>query len=410
LKTMNFNLKEMFKFSLMLSLCVFVVGFLMSCSKKGEREIIIGAHLPLSGVGSLSGSEHKWSYDQAVEDINDAGGIYVKEFDRKLKVRLIILDDESDSGKAAAAVERLIKQKGVDLILSGQNGAMGVLPGMVTAEKYKKYYHGTLLWLETFLEHNFKWCTYYNFDMRQVGSMPFEVWNSLPEKDKPKRPALFLEDSFDGKMMGDAWIGIASKYGYKIALRQSMGLGAKDFTTQVLKAKQANIDAILCLANMPETVTLLRQLKENNVSFKTFQGFKGTWPNTFYEALGEDSDYVLCDGFWSEDYPYEGAKELGERFYDEFDKHSISVGSTYALCQILFQAIEKAGTLDSAKVRQAVIDNKFETVNGPADYDERGVAMYPSGDFQWIDGKQLSIYPFNLAKYKIKPAPPWDKR
>ncbi len=403
-------LKRTCRLSLMLFLSVMVFFVFMSCGKKTEKEILIGAHLPLTGVGSLTGSEQKWSYDQAVKDINDNGGIYVKDLDKKLKVRLIVLDDESDSGKAAAAVERLIKQDKVDMILSGQNGAMGVLPGMITAEKYKKYYHGTLIWLENFLEHHFKWCTLYNFDMGQAGSMPFEVWNSLPEKDRPKRPALFLEDTFDGKMMGDAWTQIAQKYGYKIVLRQSMGLGAKDFITQVLKAREAKIDAVLLLANMPETVTLIRQMKENNVSFKAFQGFKGTWPTAFYKALGKDSDYVLCDGFWSEDYPYKGAKELGERFSKEFDKQSISIGSTYALCQILFQAIEKAGSLDSAKVRQAVIDNKFETMNGSVDYDERGVALYPTGNFQWINGKQLNIYPFNLAKYKIKPAPPWNER
>ena len=38
-------------------------------------------------------------------------GIFVKEYGKKLPVRLIVADDASDPGKAAAAVERLIKQK-----------------------------------------------------------------------------------------------------------------------------------------------------------------------------------------------------------------------------------------------------------------------------------------------------------
>ena len=60
------------------------------------------------------------------------------------------------------------------------------------------------------------------------------------------------------------------------------------------------------------------------------------------------------DGFWSEDFPYPKAKELGERYYKKYDKHSVSIGTYYALCQTLWKAIEVAGTLDSAKVRQAV--------------------------------------------------------
>ncbi|MBN2040718.1 MAG: amino acid ABC transporter substrate-binding protein [Spirochaetes bacterium] len=393
--------------------CLFIlfIGFLITgCSKGRGKEIIIGSHLPLSGPGGLVGLEQKWAYDQAVKDINDAGGIYVKEYDAKVPVRLIAIDDESDSGKAAAAVERLIKKDGVELILSGSNGAMGVLPGMITAEKYKVYYHGTLIWLETFLEHKFKNCSLYNFDMGQVIPMCFEVWNSLPKDQRPKRPAIFVEDSFDGKMMGDALTMFAKKFKYNVVLHQSMGLGAKDFTTQVIKAKSANADGIICLANTPETVTLVRQLKENDVSFKVFQGFKGTWPTEFYKSLGKDADYILCDGFWSEDYPFKGAKEIGQRFFDKYEKHSTSVGLYYALCQILFQAIEKAGSTDPVKVRQAITDNEFNTVNGKVKYDGRGVALYTSGNFQWMNGKQQNIYPFNLAKYKIKAAPPWKKR
>ena len=65
--------------------------------------------------------------------------------------------------------------------------------------------------------------------MGQASAMSFEMWNPLPEKDRPKRPALFVEDTFDGKMMGDAWTMIAEKFGYEIALRVSIGLEGQGF-------------------------------------------------------------------------------------------------------------------------------------------------------------------------------------
>jgi branched-chain amino acid transport system substrate-binding protein len=79
------------------------------------------------------------------------------------------------------------------------------------------------------------------------------------------------------------------------------------------------------------------------------------------------------------------------------------------VCQILWQAIEKAGTLDGVKVRQAVLDNKFETVNGTAKYDKDGVAIFPAADCQWRDGKQTVVYPFNLTKNKVVSIKPWDQ-
>jgi branched-chain amino acid transport system substrate-binding protein len=375
-----------------------------------KKEILLGAHGPLSGLGSLVGKVQKWAYDQAINDVNKQGGIYVKEYGKKLPVRVIFVDDESDPGKAAAAVERLIKRNKVDMMLSGQVGAMGTLSGMITAEKYKTYYHGAVIWAHEFLPQNFKWCTMYFFDPGQGATMTFEVWNTLPEDQRPKKLAVISEDSVDGKTIGDAWTAIGEKFGYKFAERQSMGMGAKDFTSQVLKAKEAGVDAIFCLSNLPETVTLVRQMKQNKFSVKYFQGLKGTWPNEFYDSLGKDADYILFDGFWSEDYPFKGAKELGERYFKDHGKHSAHAGMYYAVPQVLCQAIEKAGTLDGAKVRQAVLANEFETVNGKVKYDDKGVAFFPAPDFQWWKGKGQIIYPLDLAKYKIMPAPPWDER
>ena len=110
------------------------------------------------------------------------------------------------------------------------------------------------------------------------------------------------------------------------------------------------------------------------------------------------------------EFPFQGAKELGERYYKDFGKYSVFAGATDALCRILFQAIEHAGTLDGAKVRQSVLSNKFDTVMGSVKYDAKGVAIFTSTAHQWWNGRQMTVYPFELAKWKTKLAPPWNER
>ncbi len=381
-----------------------------AAAEKEKTEILIGAHLPLSGSLAMIAVEQKWAYEKAVQDVNKAGGIYVKEYGRKLPVRLVIMDDETNPKKADEVVKQLITQTKVDVLLSGHSGAYGVIPGLIAAEKYHKYYHGTVIWVPDFLEHNFQWGTMYFFDMAQGGAMAFEIWNSLPEDQRPKKPAIFVEDTFDGRQIGGLWVELAEKYGYKIVLWESMSIGARDFKPQIAEAKSNGVDAIILLANTEETITLVRQMKEMNFSVKFFSGLKGTWATEFYKALGKDADYILCDGFWSMDYPFAGAKELGEQFHEEFGKYSVSVGMYYALCQILWQAIERAGTLDSAKIRQAVLNNEFDTVMGKVDYDDRGVALFRLAEFQWWNGKQELVYPLERSKFEVMIAPPWDSR
>ena len=110
----KFNTKGNTTFYCFALLC-FLLAFLWTIqpveAKKEKTEILIGTNLPLTGILAGAGIEQRWAYQTAVDDINKAGGIFVKEYGKKLPVRLIVADDASDPGKAAAAVERLIKQK-----------------------------------------------------------------------------------------------------------------------------------------------------------------------------------------------------------------------------------------------------------------------------------------------------------
>jgi|GEM_PF-3583512 len=54
--------------------------------------------------------------------------------------------------------------------------------------------------------------------------------------------------------------------------------------------------------------------------------WKGTWPVEFWKALGPDSENIMCDGFWSMDYPFAGAKALGEKYFQEHGKYSVGIG------------------------------------------------------------------------------------
>jgi len=379
-------------------------------AKKEKKEILIGSNLPLTGILAGAGIEQRWAYQTAVDDINKAGGIYIKEYGKKLPVRLIVADDASDPGKAASAVERLIKQKKVDLLLGGFAAPFGVIPGCITAEKYRRYYHTSICLIPPWLEHNFKWSTLFFFKLDQACSVPYQIWDSLPENERPKKPALIMEDTFDGRAFAGLFRSLGKKFGYTFAMDEPWAVGAKDYSAQIIKAKTQGVDAILIFGADTDVITFVRQMKENNLSVKYFHGWKGAWAGEFWKALGKDAQYILCDGFWSMDFPFPGAKELGERYYNQFKKHSVSVGALYGLCQILWQAIEKAGTLDSAKVRQAVLDNEFETVMGKVNYGKNGVAVFESTASQWWNGKQMTVYPFKWTDYKIKLAPPWDKR
>lgn len=374
------------------------------------KEIVIGATLPLTGMLSMMGSEQKWAYEQAVADVNAAGGIFVKEYNKKLPVKLIVADNETDASKAIAAFERLVKVDKINFVLSDSTLPL-VMPTAVAAEKWKVYYHATICLLPPWREQKFKWSTDYFFEGAQATAVPFQVLDTIPQAERPKKLALLAEDSTDGRILGPIFKEVGKQHGYEFVYDEPVAVGAKDYSSQILKLKSKGIDGAILFAGSGDCVTFVRQMKEAGLNLKYLHGYKGTWGTEFWNALGETAQYILADGFWSETYPYPMAKELGERYYQNFNKRSVSIGLFYAICQTMFKAIEEAGTLDGAKVREAVLSTEFKgTVMGDIKYNPDGTAVFPLAAFQWQDGVLKRVYPFVEGATKVLVAPPWDER
>ena len=275
-----------------------------------DGEIVVGAPISLTGPFAGDGKEQEWAYQQAVADINKDGGIDVNG--KKVPVRLVVADDESTEAKVAAALENLIKVQKVDILLSTHSGPLNVA-GAIVAEKYKKFYMITTAFPFEWQPLKLKYSALFFFHPGPGAEVPFEIWQKLPPEERPKHPALVTEDSPDGKGFGAGFLAAAEKYGYKFAVSDPWAPGATDDSALITKLQAANVDAMLVFGSPADTITLIRQMKELGFSVPYFHGWKGTWTGEFHDALGPDSDYVLTDGFWSESFPYKGAKELGER-------------------------------------------------------------------------------------------------
>jgi branched-chain amino acid transport system substrate-binding protein len=69
------------------------------------EKIKIGAALPLSGWGAASAeTPQTFSYKMWAEELNAQGGIYVKDYDRRIPVELILYDDKTDPGTTVKMV------------------------------------------------------------------------------------------------------------------------------------------------------------------------------------------------------------------------------------------------------------------------------------------------------------------
>tara|TARA_R110000751_G_scaffold234229_6_gene335633 strand:+ start:5875 stop:7110 length:1236 start_codon:yes stop_codon:yes gene_type:complete len=392
--------------SMALAAITLVAPMSINQAMAADGEIVIGAPISVTGPMAGDGAEQVWAYEQAIADVNAAGGLMLDG--KRVPVRLIIADDESAEGKVTSAMENLIKAQDVDVLLSTHSGPMN-LAGAIVAEKYKKFYMITTAFPFEWQPYGFKHSALFFFHPGPGSEVPFEIWAGLPEDQRPKRPALVVEDTPDGAGFGAGFVAAAAKYGYEYSVNDPWAVGATDYSALITKLKAAEADAMLVFGSPADTITLVRQMKELGFSVPYFHGWKGTWTGEFADALGPDSDYILTDGFWSSSYPYKGAKELGERFEAEFGRDSVTIGAFYANAQVLLQAIERAGSTESAAIGAAIRGQVFDdTVVGPLNFDDSGFALIPSVATQWWEGRHQLLYP--AADWVYRPAPVWDAR
>ena len=174
-------------------------------------------------------------------------------------------------------------------------------------------------------------------------------------------------------------------------------------------------DTLITLMNSTDAMTLVRQLKENDVNLKYIWGAKGFWPIEFGEALGKDADYIVSDGHWAEALGAPGSKALGKKYRAEFGKtkYSVTIGNFYSLVQHLAQAIEAAGSIDNVKVRDVYYSGTFvakDTVEGDLAFNKNGVAEFPAVALQWMGGKRMPVWPITPKVWTLKIIPPWNER
>ena len=72
---------------------------------EAPESIKIGAVVPLTGPFGGGGAQVERGYIYAVEAINEAGGVYVEEFDAQLPLELEVRDDASDPNQTTSIMD-----------------------------------------------------------------------------------------------------------------------------------------------------------------------------------------------------------------------------------------------------------------------------------------------------------------
>jgi branched-chain amino acid transport system substrate-binding protein len=129
--------------------------------------------------------------------------------------------------------------------------------------------------------------------------------------------------------------------------------------------------------------------------------------------MGSLGDYVVANDYWHNKVKYPGVDKLNAAYQARFGRPADTVtGPAYASVQIVAAAIEKAGTLDTTKIRDAIAATDMMTVMGKIKFRPNGTLIDPCpATFQWIAGSQKLIWPPEFRETTLAyPIPAWKDR
>src|SRR6185312_538837 len=321
---------------------------------------------------------YKDAYEFAVDQINQKGG--VKVGNQQSKLALKIYDNQSDDNLSVRQYTQLVSQDKVNFLL-GPFASNFALADSAVSEKYRIPMVQGGGASDQIFSRKFK----YIFGTLAPASHYF---GSTVEMMKGLDPApksvalLYADDAFDVSV-AEGTRPKLKEAGFTLAMDERYSTNATDFNSLLSQVKSKNVDAVLVAGHETEILNFVRQAKSLAVAPKMYSFTVGVPSEDFRKALGKDADYAFGMTAWLpsadlKDRWFGDAAQFAAAYKAKFnydpDYHAASGAADG---EALVKAVEDAGTIDPAKVRDALTKVKFDSLYGQIEFDENGQIDLP---------------------------------
>jgi len=364
-------------------------------------EIRIGATVSLSGpyqgiVGPFGKLASAWA-----ERVNAKGGIFLKQYNKTLPVKLVMYDDKSEPTTALSFYERLATVDKVDLFIgpfsSGMNNAAmqaaltHQIPYFIPEGNDAVLFDTPNPWRAT---------------ATAQADAEYQRLSELYARLKGvKTFAILARDNLHEIAAAQGFANRLKQSGYQIVYQDVAPKETKDFASIILKIKQANPDVVSVEGLAPPwTIQFLKQARELGLAPKDV--VVSHMPVPVIRALGDASENVIAM-LWS----YEGDTP-DHRELDELCKAAgierwqySEAGVRFVTYRWIEEALKRAGTLEHEAVRKAMFEADFTLYGGDrVRINEKGYGSLMTYPMQVRQGRLVSLWPLEhgLAAHAFK--------
>jgi branched-chain amino acid transport system substrate-binding protein len=371
-----------------------------SGSSGSSAAIVVGASIPLTGGLAGFGSFEKWGYQHAVDQVNAGGGIAIDGVKRKVK--LVLLDDQTNPNTTVTNVQQLITQDHVSALLGSCTNTL-VVPGALIAERSGVPMVTPCATTDGFASvRSWKWVWDIFFNSADLTEAPFKMMTADHLATNSKVAILHSNGVAENIIGGTLWPSWAKRYGYHVTGNVAYPPTSTEFTADLQAAKAAGAQILLAIGQPPSMIAMRKQMVAIGFHPKVVVMEEGGEPLAFANALGPLANGVLVGGYWDSTFPYPGAAQIRADFEKQtHDTYSQHIADTDAAAAVLLNAISQAGSLDPAKIDAAIGRTSLMTVAGQVKFTAKHTYTLPMVEMQWQNGHCYVVAPASRANSKL---------
>ena len=352
------------KSKVLLGIAVIMLGLVSGCGStaapKAAEEIKIGGVLELSGGVATYGQSVLNAVTLAFEDQNKKGGVLGKQ------LKFITADNKSEAGESTSAITKLITQDKVIAVLGAVTSSNTKAAVPVSADNKIPLITPTATNAEVTINKDgslnkwvFRSCFLDPFQGKVAANF---VTNTL----KLKKAAVFIDQKDDySKGLAAEFKKVMESTGGTITDTENYVGGDKDFKSTLTRIKASNPEVVFVPGYYNEVGLIIKQARELGIKVP-FVGGDGWDSAKLPELAGAANlnDTYFVNHMWADDPDTKPFVEAYKAKYKNEEPDALAALG-YDAAKMLIAAIEKAGSADSAKIRDALENTKdFKGVTG----------------------------------------------
>ena len=382
-----------------------VAGAFIAGPSAAQDVIRIGAPLPITGPLSPEAQKQQRGYDLWAEAVNRVGGVKVGA--QRMKVEIVYVDYQSNTPRAVQAAEKLITQDKVNFLFS-PFGSGAAKAASSVSEKYQVPTIAATASSAQVYDQGYK----YLFGTFTPNDTLTEPLAAIVRKQAAgvQRVAILARNDLFPLAIAQEMEKSAKKHGMSVVYFEKYAIGTLDHASALSQIKSQSPHWIFATGYTNDLILMRKQMADQKIEAPLVTMVAAPAYQEWIDGTGKLSENITSAAWWHPAVRYKGkdifgtteayVKAFRERYKADPDYAEASASAAGVILQI---AIEKAGSIDRVKVRDALAGINETTFWGPIRFGATGqINSLEPPVFQIQKGKPTVIHPAAIRQGELQ--------